>query len=149
MTKSLEWPGTHLKLAQDPVGESLSSGAMRTSSLASSVGETGRKPTTGNCLAAELGWGGFEQAAVALLLDLRFSHPQPGYLLVGLLAVLMALETAYRLQEVQAFVSFFGPTQDLPSEDSDRLEILPRDQLALSTVSGGSSQEGPAEPGAT
>ncbi|KAJ6654237.1 hypothetical protein lerEdw1_007334 [Lerista edwardsae] len=71
------------------------------------------------------------------------------YLLVGLLAMLLALETAYRLREIQALVSFFAPSRDQPSEDNDRLEILPRDQLALSTLSGESSQERPAEPGAT
>nr|XP_060614302.1 potassium channel subfamily K member 7 [Anolis sagrei ordinatus] len=59
------------------------------------------------------------------------------YLLVGLLAVLVALETAHRLQEVRAFVRFFATASGscIP-EDDDRLEIMSRDQLALSTVSG-------------
>nr|XP_016854848.1 PREDICTED: potassium channel subfamily K member 7-like [Anolis carolinensis] len=59
------------------------------------------------------------------------------YLLVGLLAVLVALETAHRLQEVRALVRFFAPDSGSSfPEDDDRREILSRDQLALSTVSG-------------
>ncbi|XP_066466477.1 potassium channel subfamily K member 7 [Tiliqua scincoides] len=71
------------------------------------------------------------------------------YLLVGLLAMLVALETAYRLRGIQAFVGFFTPSRDLPSEDDDHLEILARDQLALSTVSGGTPHEEPMEQAAT
>ncbi|CAI5797750.1 potassium channel subfamily K member 7 [Podarcis lilfordi] len=71
------------------------------------------------------------------------------YLLVGLLAMLVTLETAYQLQEVRAFVCFFAPASDPPQEDDDRLEILARDQLALATVSGSTSQDVPMERGAT
>ncbi|XP_063002365.1 potassium channel subfamily K member 7 [Elgaria multicarinata webbii] len=58
------------------------------------------------------------------------------YLLVGLLAMLVTLETAYQLREVQALVSFFAPTHNPPRDNDDRLEILRGDQLALATISG-------------
>lgn len=63
------------------------------------------------------------------------SVPTSGYLLVGLLAMLLALETAYKLQEIRAFVHFFSPACDPSHLEDDRLEILARDQLALATVS--------------
>ncbi|XP_060116164.1 potassium channel subfamily K member 7 [Heteronotia binoei] len=71
------------------------------------------------------------------------------YLLVGLLAMLLALETAYRLREVRAFIHFFAPARDSPQEDDDHVEILARDQFALATVSTISSPDGPAEKGPT
>nr|XP_034954720.1 potassium channel subfamily K member 7 [Zootoca vivipara] len=71
------------------------------------------------------------------------------YLLVGLLAMLVTLETAYQLQEVRVFVHFFAPASDPPQDDDDRLEILARDQLALTTVSGSTSQDVPMERDAT
>ncbi|XP_016081586.1 potassium channel subfamily K member 7 [Ornithorhynchus anatinus] len=52
------------------------------------------------------------------------------YLLLGLLAMLLALEAISQLQEVKAIVSFFSP-QSLPLEE-DQGGILARDQLALS-----------------
>ncbi|XP_061462574.1 potassium channel subfamily K member 7 [Rhineura floridana] len=71
------------------------------------------------------------------------------YLLVGLLAMLVTLETAYQLREVRVLVSFFASARHPPPEDDDRLEILARDQLALTTVSGSTFQDGPIETGAT
>uniref|UniRef100_A0A8C8SB65 Potassium channel subfamily K member n=1 Tax=Pelusios castaneus TaxID=367368 RepID=A0A8C8SB65_9SAUR len=61
------------------------------------------------------------------------------YLLLGLLAMLLALETIYELREVHSLVRFFAPprTSASPSsEDDDRLEILSLDQLDLATVCG-------------
>lgn len=64
--------------------------------------------------------------------------------------MIIALETAYNLREIQALIQFFAPKRDLPNEeDNDRLEILPRDQFALSTVSGGTPHEEPTEQPAT
>ncbi|KAJ7307488.1 hypothetical protein JRQ81_009509 [Phrynocephalus forsythii] len=70
------------------------------------------------------------------------------YLLVGLLAVVVSLETVYQLQQVCAFVQFFAPARDLLPEDDDRQDILAGDQLALATVSRSVSQ-GPVEGSAT
>ncbi|XP_053134081.1 potassium channel subfamily K member 7 [Hemicordylus capensis] len=72
------------------------------------------------------------------------------YLLLGLLAMLVALETAYKLQEVRGLFRFFAPAHDTPhTDDDDHLEILDQDQLALTTISGGTSHNEPAEQGAT
>nr|XP_056709411.1 potassium channel subfamily K member 7 [Euleptes europaea] len=71
------------------------------------------------------------------------------YLLVGLLAMLLTLETAYQLQEVHAVIRFFAPARDSPQEDDDRAEILAGDQFALATVSGTASPDRPMERGAT
>ncbi|XP_075795362.1 potassium channel subfamily K member 7 [Pelodiscus sinensis] len=61
------------------------------------------------------------------------------YLLVGLLAMLLALETIYELRETHNLIRFFAPPR-VPacpsSEDDDRLEILSCDQLGLATVCG-------------
>ncbi|KAL8184077.1 UNVERIFIED_CONTAM: hypothetical protein K2H54_005794 [Gekko kuhli] len=72
-----------------------------------------------------------------------------GYLLAGLLAMLLTLETAYRLREVRAFIHFFAPARDSPREDDDHVEILARDQFALATVSTISSPDRPTERGPT
>ncbi|KAM9134397.1 potassium channel subfamily K member 7 isoform 2-T2 [Pangshura tecta] len=61
------------------------------------------------------------------------------YLLLGLLAMLLALETIYELREVHSLVRFFAPRQasaSPSSEDDDQLEILSHDQLGLATVCG-------------
>ncbi|XP_077184366.1 potassium channel subfamily K member 7 [Paroedura picta] len=71
------------------------------------------------------------------------------YLLVGLLAMLLTLETAYRLQEVRAFLHFFAPAGDSSQEDEDHVEILARDQFALATISPVSSPDRPTERGPT
>ncbi|XP_061450080.1 potassium channel subfamily K member 1-like [Rhineura floridana] len=71
------------------------------------------------------------------------------YLLVGLLAMLVTVETAHQLWDIRALVHFFAPAHDPPPEDDDRLEILARDQLALITLSGSTSQDGPIEMGTT
>ncbi|XP_038621294.1 LOW QUALITY PROTEIN: potassium channel subfamily K member 7 [Tachyglossus aculeatus] len=52
------------------------------------------------------------------------------YLLLGLLAMLLALEAISQLQEVQAIVSFFSPQR--PPLEEDRGDILARDELTLS-----------------
>uniref|UniRef100_A0A674IFE0 Potassium channel subfamily K member n=1 Tax=Terrapene triunguis TaxID=2587831 RepID=A0A674IFE0_9SAUR len=61
------------------------------------------------------------------------------YLLLGLLAMLLALETIYELREVHSLVRFFAPPRapaSPSSEDDDQMEILSRDQLGLATVCG-------------
>uniref|UniRef100_A0A8C0J9X5 Potassium channel subfamily K member n=1 Tax=Chelonoidis abingdonii TaxID=106734 RepID=A0A8C0J9X5_CHEAB len=70
-------------------------------------------------------------------LDLHLSPT--GYLLLGLLAMLLALETIYELREVHSLVRFFAPPKAPASpsnEDDDQLEILSHDQLGLATVCG-------------
>ncbi|XP_054846438.1 potassium channel subfamily K member 7 [Eublepharis macularius] len=67
------------------------------------------------------------------------------YLLVGLLAMILTLETAYKLREVRAFIRFFAPARDTPGEDDDQVEILGRDQFALDTVSGAPPPDMPME----
>lgn len=68
---------------------------------------------------------------------------------MGLLAMLLTLETAYRLREIRAFIHFFAPARDSPQEDDDHVEILARDQFALATVSGISTPDRPTERGPT
>ncbi|XP_067400530.1 potassium channel subfamily K member 7 [Emydura macquarii macquarii] len=70
------------------------------------------------------------------------------YLLLGLLAMLLALETIYELREVHSLVRFFAPpkTPASPSSvDDDRLEILSHDQLGLATICGHFPSESKAE----
>ncbi|XP_052570703.1 potassium channel subfamily K member 7 [Peromyscus californicus insignis] len=55
-----------------------------------------------------------------------------GYLLLGLLAMLLAVETFSELPQVRAMVTFFGPTG--PRTDEDQDGILGQDELALSTT---------------
>lgn len=57
----------------------------------------------------------------------------PGYLLLGLLAVLLAVETFSELPQVQALVNFFGSGD--PLSDEDQAGILGQDELAMSTQS--------------
>ncbi|XP_007431348.2 potassium channel subfamily K member 1, partial [Python bivittatus] len=71
------------------------------------------------------------------------------YLLIGLLAMLVTLETAYQLQEIRAAVRFFAPSCNSPPEEDDRLGIVTRDQLALTTNLGLCSPESLTERGAT
>lgn len=56
----------------------------------------------------------------------------PGYLLLGLLAMLLAVETFLELPQVNAMVKFFGPSG--PSTTEDQGGILGQDALALSTL---------------
>ncbi|XP_075829303.1 potassium channel subfamily K member 7 [Microtus pennsylvanicus] len=55
-----------------------------------------------------------------------------GYLLLGLLAMLLAVETFSELPQVRAMVKFFGPSGSRTDEDQDG--ILGQDELALSTM---------------
>uniref|UniRef100_A0A670Z4K1 Potassium channel domain-containing protein n=1 Tax=Pseudonaja textilis TaxID=8673 RepID=A0A670Z4K1_PSETE len=55
-----------------------------------------------------------------------------GYLLTGLLAMLVTLETIYQLQEIHALVRFFAPSRRQRLEE-DRVGIVTRDQLALTS----------------
>ncbi|KAF7238631.1 Potassium channel subfamily K member 1, partial [Varanus komodoensis] len=57
------------------------------------------------------------------------------YLLVGLLAMLLTLETVYQLREVRALFALFAPCRNLAQED-DQQDILAQDEFALATVSG-------------
>ncbi|XP_051003012.1 potassium channel subfamily K member 7 [Acomys russatus] len=54
------------------------------------------------------------------------------YLLLGLLAMLLAVETFSELPQIRAMVKFFGASGPGPDEDQDG--ILDQDELALSTV---------------
>ncbi|XP_026572063.1 potassium channel subfamily K member 1-like [Pseudonaja textilis] len=54
------------------------------------------------------------------------------YLLTGLLAMLVTLETIYQLQEIHALVRFFAPSRRQRLEE-DRVGIVTRDQLALTS----------------
>lgn len=56
----------------------------------------------------------------------------PGYLLLGLLAMLLAVETFSELPQVRAMVKFFGSSGPLTAEDQGG--ILGQDELALSTL---------------
>lgn len=56
----------------------------------------------------------------------------PGYLLLGLLATLLAVETFSELPQVRALVTFFGSSGPLTAEDQGG--ILGQDELALSTL---------------
>lgn len=58
--------------------------------------------------------------------------PPPGYLLLGLLAMLLAVKTFSELPQVHAMVKFFGSSGPLNAEDQDG--ILGQDELALSTL---------------
>ncbi|XP_070622673.1 potassium channel subfamily K member 1-like [Erythrolamprus reginae] len=55
------------------------------------------------------------------------------YLLTGVLAMLVTLETINQLQEVRALLHFFAPSRRPTLEDEDRVGIVTRDQLALSS----------------
>ncbi|XP_036059025.1 potassium channel subfamily K member 7 [Onychomys torridus] len=55
-----------------------------------------------------------------------------GYLLLGLLAMLLVVETFSELPQVRAMATFFGPTGSRTEEDQDG--ILGQDELALSTM---------------
>ncbi|KAL1789326.1 potassium channel subfamily K member 7 [Sigmodon hispidus] len=55
-----------------------------------------------------------------------------GYLLLGLLAMLLVVETFSELPQVLAVVKFFGPSGSRTDEDQDG--ILGQDELALSTM---------------
>nr|XP_010955439.1 PREDICTED: potassium channel subfamily K member 7 [Camelus bactrianus] len=55
-----------------------------------------------------------------------------GYLLLGLLAMLLAVKTFSELPQVHAMVKFFGSSGPLNAEDQDG--ILGQDELALSTL---------------
>ncbi|XP_034373498.1 potassium channel subfamily K member 7 [Arvicanthis niloticus] len=55
-----------------------------------------------------------------------------GYLLLGLLAMLLAVETFSELPQVRAMVKYFGPSGSRTNEDQDG--ILDQDELALSTM---------------
>uniref|UniRef100_A0A8C2MSR1 Potassium channel subfamily K member n=1 Tax=Cricetulus griseus TaxID=10029 RepID=A0A8C2MSR1_CRIGR len=55
-----------------------------------------------------------------------------GYLLLGLLAMLLAVETFSELPQIRALVKFFGPSGSRTDEDQDG--ILGQDELALSTM---------------
>ncbi|XP_057635530.1 potassium channel subfamily K member 7 [Chionomys nivalis] len=55
-----------------------------------------------------------------------------GYLLLGLLAMLLAVQTFSELPQVRAMVKFFGPSGSRTDEDQDG--ILGQDELALSTM---------------
>ncbi|GAB1302062.1 Potassium channel subfamily K member [Apodemus speciosus] len=55
-----------------------------------------------------------------------------GYLLLGLLAMLLAVETFSELPQVRAMVKFFGPSGSRTDEDQNG--ILGQDELALSTM---------------
>ncbi|XP_008145267.2 potassium channel subfamily K member 7 isoform X2 [Eptesicus fuscus] len=55
-----------------------------------------------------------------------------GYLLLGLLAMLLAVETFSELPQVRALVKFFGSSGPLTAEDQGG--ILGQDELALSTL---------------
>ncbi|XP_070807593.1 potassium channel subfamily K member 7 [Pituophis catenifer annectens] len=55
------------------------------------------------------------------------------YLLTGLLAMLVTLETIYRLQEIRALIRFFAPSRRPILEADDRVGIVTRDQLALTS----------------
>lgn len=56
----------------------------------------------------------------------------PGYLLLGLLAMLLAVETFSELPQVRAMVEFFGSSG--PETAEAQRGILGQDELALSTV---------------
>lgn len=56
----------------------------------------------------------------------------PGYLLLGLLAMLLAVETFSELPQVRAVVKFFGSSGPRTAEDQSG--ILGQDELALSTL---------------
>uniref|UniRef100_A0A8C9PXF2 Potassium channel subfamily K member n=1 Tax=Spermophilus dauricus TaxID=99837 RepID=A0A8C9PXF2_SPEDA len=55
-----------------------------------------------------------------------------GYLLLGLLAMLLAVETFSELPQVRAMVKFFGPSDSMTPEDQGG--ILGQDELSLSTL---------------
>ncbi|XP_015673166.1 potassium channel subfamily K member 1 [Protobothrops mucrosquamatus] len=55
------------------------------------------------------------------------------YLLTGVLAMLVTLETVYQLKEVRALIRFFAPSRSSTPEEEDRVGIVSRDQLALTS----------------
>ncbi|KAG8522592.1 Potassium channel subfamily K member 7 [Galemys pyrenaicus] len=67
----------------------------------------------------------------------------PGYLLLGLLAMLLAVETVSELPQVRAMVKFFGCSG--PSSAEDQGGILSQDEVALSALPAtAASQQAPA-----
>lgn len=58
--------------------------------------------------------------------------PSSGYLLLGLLAMLLTVETFSELPQVRAMVKFFGSSGPVNAEDEGA--ILGQDELALSTM---------------
>lgn len=56
----------------------------------------------------------------------------PGYLLLGLLAMLLTVETFSELPQVRAMVKFFGSSGPVNAEDEGA--ILGQDELALSNM---------------
>lgn len=56
----------------------------------------------------------------------------PGYLLLGLLAMLLVVETFSELPQARALVKFFGSSGPMTAEDQGG--ILGQDDLALSTL---------------
>lgn len=56
----------------------------------------------------------------------------PGYLLLGLLAMLLAVETFSELPQVRAMGKFFRPSSPVTAENQGG--ILGQDELALSTL---------------
>ncbi|XP_037374164.1 potassium channel subfamily K member 7 [Talpa occidentalis] len=67
-----------------------------------------------------------------------------GYLLLGLLAMLLAVETISELPQVRAMVKFFGSS--VPPSAEDQGGILSQDELALSTLpsTAAASEQAPA-----
>ncbi|XP_032090202.1 potassium channel subfamily K member 7 [Thamnophis elegans] len=70
------------------------------------------------------------------------------YLLSGLLAMLVTLETIYQLQEIRALVRFFAPSRRATLKEEDRVGIVTRDQLALTSNLGACSPQTLTERGA-
>lgn len=66
----------------------------------------------------------------------------PGYLLLGLLAMLLTVETFSELPQVRTVVKFFGSSD--PSTAEDQVGIIGQDELALSTLSAPTTPSGQA-----
>ncbi|XP_029469968.1 potassium channel subfamily K member 7 [Rhinatrema bivittatum] len=58
------------------------------------------------------------------------------YLIIGLIAMLLALEALYRLQEVRHFIRLFQSSDNQRSQKEDRQGILSQDELAVTEASG-------------
>lgn len=65
-----------------------------------------------------------------------------GYLLLGLLAMLLTVETFSELPQVRTVVKFFGSSD--PSTAEDQVGIIGQDELALSTLSAPTTPSGQA-----
>lgn len=70
--------------------------------------------------------------SIVSTLRATLTSSSPQVLLLGLLAVLLAVETFSELPQVRAMVKFFGPSGSRTDEDQDG--ILGQDELALSTM---------------